>query len=286
MKLIFSRKGFDSSIGKVPSPILPDRRMIFLPIPARNANSNIRYRELTMDEFNLGDMVHTLTKGRIAHGDRVHLDPDLNPAYLERKPGWRPLFGQAGAAQGHLLNQNVGPGDIFLFFGWFQKTQFAHDRLIYNRESQGVHAIFGWLQIEETISASRYGRAPQWAAYHPHFQRAKPYPNDTVYVSTKLLTLPHTGKTSLPGAGIFRRFSNKLQLTKPRHSRSIWQLPGWCYPRNGRMPLTYHPNPSRWQRQNGQVTLQTAGRGQEFVMDTIHYPEALHWLQDLLRAAF
>ena len=34
MKLIFSRKGFDSSAGGIPSPILPDGRMISLPIPA------------------------------------------------------------------------------------------------------------------------------------------------------------------------------------------------------------------------------------------------------------
>jgi len=285
MKLIFSRKGFDSSLGKVPSPILPDGRMIFLPIPSRNANSNIRYQELTVDEFNLGDMVHDLTKGRISSGDRVHLDPDLNATYLERKLGWRPLFGQAGAAQGHLLNQNVKPGDIFIFFGWFQESQFVDNVLMYKRESPGIHTIFGWLQIDETIPARCYGRVPDWAAYHPHFQRARPYPNDTVYVSTKQLALPHTGTTSLPGAGTFRRFSSKLQLTKPRCSRSIWQLPGWCYPRDGRVPLTYHPNPHHWQRQDGKVTLQTVGRGQEFVMDTVHYPEALPWLNDLLRAA-
>jgi hypothetical protein len=33
MKVILSRKGFDSEYGGYPSPILPDGRMIFLPIP-------------------------------------------------------------------------------------------------------------------------------------------------------------------------------------------------------------------------------------------------------------
>jgi hypothetical protein len=284
MKLIFSRKGFDSSLGKVPSPILPDGRMIFLPIPARNANSHISYAELRTDEFNLGTVVRDLTNGRILPGHSVHLDPDLNPAYRQRKPGWRPLFGQAGAAQGHLLNQDVKPGDIFIFFGWFQESQFVDNVLAYRRDSPGIHAIFGWLQIAEKIPASYYGRVPDWAAYHPHFQRAKPYANDTVYVSTKYLNLPHTGRTALPGAGVFRHFSSKLRLTKDQCKRSIWQLPAWFYPRKGKIPLTYHSNRDRWHREEGSVTLKTVGRGQEFVMNSAHYPEALPWLHDLLQA--
>ena len=35
MKLVLSRKGFDSSAGGIPSPILPDGRLISLPIPSR-----------------------------------------------------------------------------------------------------------------------------------------------------------------------------------------------------------------------------------------------------------
>ena len=34
MRLIFSRKGFDSQYGEVPSPILPNGQMISLPIPS------------------------------------------------------------------------------------------------------------------------------------------------------------------------------------------------------------------------------------------------------------
>ncbi|HEX6606573.1 MAG TPA: hypothetical protein VF276_06620, partial [Chloroflexia bacterium] len=33
MKIILSRKGFDSSIGKVPSPIFPSGELRSLPIP-------------------------------------------------------------------------------------------------------------------------------------------------------------------------------------------------------------------------------------------------------------
>ena len=34
-----------------------------------------------------------------------------------------PLFGQVGAAQGHLIKQKVSEGDIFLFFGWFRPVE-------------------------------------------------------------------------------------------------------------------------------------------------------------------
>lgn len=283
MKLIFSRKGFDSSSGSVPSPILADGRMIFLPIPARNGNSDIRYGELGADEFNLGDLVRDLSAGRVQPGDRAHLDPDLDAGTLQREPGWRPLFGQAGAAQGHLHKQGVTCGDIFLFFGWFQRTYVVDDRLVYDRHAPGIHAIFGWLQIERAITAADYGRVPRWAAYHPHFQRAEPYANDTVYVSARQLSLPGAGATALPGAGVFGRFAKKLQLTKDESSRSIWQLPGWCYPRNGSVPFTYHGKQDRWRREGEKVTVQTVGRGQEFVMDTAVYPEAIPWLQELLQ---
>ena len=44
MKIIFSRKGFDSVSGRVPSPILPDGRLLSLPIPDKG--SSIRYDDL------------------------------------------------------------------------------------------------------------------------------------------------------------------------------------------------------------------------------------------------
>jgi hypothetical protein len=36
MKIILSRKGFDSSYGGYPSPILPDGKMVSLPIPLKD----------------------------------------------------------------------------------------------------------------------------------------------------------------------------------------------------------------------------------------------------------
>jgi hypothetical protein len=142
--------------------------------------------------------------------------------------------------------------------------------------------MFGWLQIEKTIPVGCLDDAPTWATYHPHLQRTKPFKNDTIYVGTEQLTLPNIGATSFPGAAIFRRFSNRLQLTKDQCNRSVWELPGWFFPKNGRYPLTYHSNPGRWNREKDKVILKTVGRGQEFVLDTAIYPEAITWFHDLL----
>jgi hypothetical protein len=47
MNVILSRKGFDSQYGGYPSPVLPDGRMISLPIPLTD---KIEYKNLRVDE--------------------------------------------------------------------------------------------------------------------------------------------------------------------------------------------------------------------------------------------
>ena len=47
MKIILSRKGFDSEFGGHPSPILPDGRMISFSIPGKE--DKIRYKDLKLD---------------------------------------------------------------------------------------------------------------------------------------------------------------------------------------------------------------------------------------------
>ena len=75
MKLILSRKGFDSSAGGGPSPILPNGRMVSLPIPDKH--SPILYADVMWDEGSISSLVSDLTHGRIPPSYRAHLDPDL-----------------------------------------------------------------------------------------------------------------------------------------------------------------------------------------------------------------
>ena len=100
MKLILSRKGFDSANGGCPSPIL-DGRLCSLPIP--DAGAWKRYSDISsLRGSSIARMVEDLTRGRSCEEDGAHLNPDLRRDAIARTAGWRPLFGQAAAAQSHL----------------------------------------------------------------------------------------------------------------------------------------------------------------------------------------
>ncbi len=106
-RLILSRKGFDSKYGGCPSPIFPDGTMYSLPIPGGYDDDVIRYQDLHHGNINIGRVVENLTGGRHKAGEFPHFDPDVLPNAIPRRDGWRGLFGQAGAAEGHLENQGV-----------------------------------------------------------------------------------------------------------------------------------------------------------------------------------
>ena len=86
MKIIFSRKGFDLQFGGFPSPILPEGRLVSLPIP--NKRDDISYSELLLSEReNYYDLMMSL-KGKVKYSKtwyelkkstKCHLDPDLCP---------------------------------------------------------------------------------------------------------------------------------------------------------------------------------------------------------------
>ncbi len=282
MKLILSRKGFDSTAGKVPSPILPFGRLCSLPItdsyPERQKTLRF-YQEIQTGDAPLGQLVTDLTNGNITPMTPTHLDPDLNAASVPRLPGWRPAFGQSGAAESHLRRQGVGAGDIFLFFGWFRQVEVANGRFRYVPNTPDWHVLFGWLQVARRIPLTAAADIPPWAADHPHCRRRQPFNHDSLYIAREKLALPGL---DLPGGGVFPRFHESLRLTDPDgRRRSLWRLPAWFHPAKRLSPLSYHGRPNRWQLMDDSVQLQTVGRGQEFVLDTDHYPEALTWLRTL-----
>ena len=282
MKLILSRKGFDSSAGGVPSPILPDGRIVSLPIPDKQ--SPISYSEIKFDGKSIAALVFELTKGRIPSHYRAHLDPDLVAGCLPRLPGWRPLFGQIGAAQGHLCNNSVGPGDLFLFFGLFRHVQVKHGCYTWDTGARPCHHIWGWMQIGEVLKPGLpTPKGCEWATYHPHFHRGKDL-NNVVYVATQYLSLDCIDPQKIPGAGAFPCFSSSLELTATSaQNPSIWALPAWFYPTGGQTPLTYHKDLGRWRMIGSRTELRTAARGQEFILDCEDYPEATAWVSTLLQ---
>lgn len=270
MKLILSRKGFDSAAGGVPSPIVGDRA-ISLPIPTRMPTP-LRYGDLSEP---IPSLVEQLTQGKLGRNAPCHLDPDLDPTVRPRRPGWCGSLGQVGAAQSHLAGQGVGEGDLFLFWGLFRPV--AESASGWHFTGSREHRLFGWLQVGEVLPLGPDGshaleRYP-WLDEHPHV-RAGWSDNNTLYLARDTLMLGSKATTT-PGFGLFPR---GRRLTAP-DSRlpSLWKVPDWLNPTRGGVGLTYHPA----ERFGSDGTLKAAARGQEFVADLTGRRDAMRWLQDL-----
>jgi len=284
MRIVLSRKGFDSSAGKVASPIFDDGAMVSLPIPERGSGTT--YGEVSTRRGGLGELVEQLTDGETPRTHDVHLDPDLEASARERAPGWRPLFGQVGAAQSVLARSGVGVGDLFLFFGWFREVEATARGLRYRRGAPDQHVLFGWLQVGAVLDPRR-DAVPAWTRSHPHVHVSERM-NNTLYVASERLELPdgavHGPHGQLAGGGVFPHFRDALRLTARGAARSRWSLPAWFEPRDGRPALGYHEDLARWQRDGERVRLASVARGQEFVLDAAHYPESMAWLRELFAA--
>jgi hypothetical protein len=216
-RLILSRKGFDSDFGGAPSPILPDGST-YLELLERLGIGQLRpsgWRSEPLPVAELG----------------AHLDPDLSRSTLPRPPGWRPLFGQVDRAQGHLRNQGVGPGDLFLSFGLFAETaRLPSGRLRTAGRRHWIHLLWGWLEVDRVLPVGD-GLPDElpWATGHPHW-RARHLDRyrrqNTLYVARERSTL----LPGLPGAGVFPCYRPSLRLSRPGSLRSVWRLPRALHP--------------------------------------------------------
>lgn len=282
-KLVLSRKGFDSGYGGMPSPILPDGRLVPLPIPSRHDARTLA--ELNTHGLDLAPLLADLSKGVHALDTRVHLDPDLDRAPHLRMPGWRPALGQTGAAQSHLCAQGVGAGDVFLFFGWFRQVERATGRWRFARSAPNLHVLFGWLEVGELLPIVEQ-RAEcltrhDWIADHPHVANPTHYtdkrntlyiaPSRSAYVPDRL------------GGGLFPQLTASLQLTaKSSKTRSVWSLPSWFHPTEDTSPLSYHADLSRWTDDGDRCGLKAVAKGQEFVLDLSGRKQATEWIRRLV----
>jgi len=273
MKVILSRKGFDSAYGGYPSPILPDGRMLSLPIPY--AKTGIRYSSLRFNDTTYYDLMLKLklkirAKGKLAmltENSECHLDPDIRKEVLDRHPDWRPCFGQIGASQGHLHNQRVKEDDLFLFFGWFRAAKKSGVKLKFC--GPPIHALFGYLQIGKIDPCDEDYSAPKWMS-HPHLSpEMRGERNNTIYIARE-----HLSWNSHPGAGVFS-FRQNLVLTKAGLSRSKWDLPD-CF---RKAEISLHSERS-WK----DSYFQSAHIGQEFVIQDNDEVEA--WAKELIEVSF
>jgi hypothetical protein len=278
MKLIFSRKGFDSGSGGCASAILPDNSLVSLPIP--DGRSVTRYGAI---DGPTGKLVEDLTKGRYHARHPAHLDPDLEHGAIPRKEGWRGALGQTSASASHLKAQGVDVGDVFLFFGWFRDVDLKDQKYRFISKGRNVHALFGWLQIGEIIDLSSGDRHAwqhnPWLATHPHVRRG-PEAGNTIYVASQQMVIG--GKSYGSGWG-------RVPVLEPKHiftrenapGRSAWGLPSWMHPDQG-SALSYHLDAARWGNGDAMATLNIVGRGQEFVLTCHNQPAMENYVRHLI----
>jgi Nucleotide modification associated domain 3 len=166
MKIILSRKGFDSGTGKQPSFITSSGDLVSLPIPDRfNAQHQTTYQKVNTPLGLLGPMlpaINARTKGKppqpiLGHA-LAHLDPDLWQCSIPRADTWIGAYGpRTTGGVNILIKHKVGPGDLFLFFGWFKKLSHKFPAApVYQPGAPDLHVVFGYLQIEDVYNMRRF----------------------------------------------------------------------------------------------------------------------------------
>lgn len=259
MKIIFSRKGFDSSAGGSPSLIFPDGTLFSIPIPS--SKDDCFYSDLSFQYQ--GDPIQIILNeisGKRLYGNsrRVDCDYSLKQQRCHHDPMLIPqsnnfVLGQAGNAEVHLRNQDIKMGDIFLFYGWFRHVEKIDGRWQFAPNSKDIQLIWSWMRIGEILDlGTRDQREQAKANYpflhpHPHLADWREAPN-RIYIAEK---------------GGLLSYSNARCLTEciEYRGRSTWRLPA-CF--NQPQAFTFLKN---FVLDGEDVIISYRGYGQEFVLD-------------------
>ena len=196
MKVILSRKGFDSSNGGCASPIMPDGTLLSMPIPTED---DVLYSDIAWNGITYSDILGQINQKR--EYTTCHLDPDIRDNRIHPVDGWKAAFGQISAAQGLLLNAGVQVGDLFLFFGWFRQVEeTAKGYRFVSRNhpdfyrGHDLQIIYGYMEIGEIITDQDKIRKFYW---HPHASNLHTkHANNALYLPTEKLSLKLTSSAS------------------------------------------------------------------------------------------
>jgi len=268
MRIILSRKGFDTGYGRQASPILPDGTLLSIPIPSKK--DTLKYSELKYMDKTYFEIIKELNpNSKVKDYYTCHLDPDIRYEVIQRDDEWVPLFGQTGSAQGHLSGNGISVGDLFLFFGTFRNTKYINGLLTYDRNSSIIHLIFGFLQIGEICND--FKKISDRFPYHPHSHNRYSTDNSNcVYKANDKLSFFN----ELKGYGCFK-FNDDLILTKKDFSKSRWKLPDSF--KENKVNISYH-------NQNSYTYdyFQSAAKGQEFIFE--ENENVTNWAKNIIRS--
>jgi hypothetical protein len=289
VKVIFSRKGFDSSAGGKPSPQIGDR-LISLPIPSAEDEPGDPYSTLRSPVGGtLGDLMAQLGTKTVRLDRKTpiptrealaHFDPQV-----EQSTTREGVLGHSRSAVALLERQHVRIDDLFLFFGWFRPAIKQEETYRWERPQKNFHAIWGYLQVGEIIDLAT-ARPDQTERFHwhPHVRRFSggDERGDRLYVAAPRLT---SELVDLPGSGHLVYAPLTRLTARNERRRSRWRLPR-CFdpqttPISGLGPLI--GTRERFKRDRDGFLVNSGGRGQEFVA-TANEP-VLQWLRELLVSA-
>ena len=270
MKVVLSRKGFDSSNGGIVSPIFEDGTMISFPIPShdRDMFGDLQYADTSYSEI-LSDLHY---KGRSS----CHVDPDLDQIRRKKKiDGWEPAFGQIDQSAVYLKNNGIREGDLFLFFGNFHCVRKEDNHFRYIRKTgnfyrdNDLQVIWGYLQIGKIIEDPAEQSRLWW---HPHSsEERKKNKTNVIFKALDRLSFDE----SKPGAGLLS-FRLDRVLTAENSNKATWKknpVYDVCNIRGNRKNSAKNPD----------IGIYYAGIWQELCL--LESVECTNWAKSLLLAS-
>ncbi|WP_082234492.1 hypothetical protein [Halobacillus massiliensis] len=306
-KLIFSRKGFDSSAGYGYSPYDPKTgKYIVLPIPGDIYHEKgLSFKDLKLKENylegmkaeNLYDLIHDPAMGYSSKSREViqqayaHYDPMLGESpWLLNGPNLG-AFGQADSAASHLRNHEVKKGSVFLFFSRFKPMKDrVHPLDPRGAWTEGAYFIYGWLKVGKVIDKHSQKELPVHVkSTHPHgseidFEKRI---DNTIYLAAEKLF----EDKDIPGCGYFPRLTSDLLLSSKEHKNkpSIWKLPSFFHEDKYRPTYLNVKDKikERWFHcpdDKEYCYVQSTGRGQEYISQL--ETKSFDWLLTLFEKAY
>ena len=221
MRIILSRKGFDSANGGIVSPIMEDGTLISFPIPSDDKD---KFDDLIYRGQPYSRILKDLNYKENPRYPNCHVDPDLTQERRkEQIDGWCPIFGQISSSAIYLMeNVKVKENDLFLFFGNYHKVECIDGKYRYIKRTGDFYSdndlqiIWGYMQIGKIIKDPEEQKKYNW---HPHSieNRVKEKSN-VMFMATDKLSF----NENLPGAGVLT-FREDRVLTAKNCNKATWE---------------------------------------------------------------
>ncbi len=259
MKIIFSRKGFDSTAGGFPSLIFPNGTLFSIPIPSSKDKHLYQDLKFHYEGESIQSILNDLTGKSICSKKRKQCDysDDKQFCHYDPMPFAELEFegialGQVKGAEGHLRNQGVGEGDVFLFYGWF-KSVIKKNGVWEYAETPDIHLIWSYMRIGESICLDTDEQQEEalkkhpFLHPHPHIGKQRNMKN-CIYLSDNYKYFSYGEERCLTDVKNFR-------------GRATWRLPNFFH-----QPEAFSFLKNFTLDQND-VVISYRGYGQEFVLN-------------------